>query len=344
MISLGIRSESGRLDEESVAGVGPNMNGDVPSRRGELSHRSDSRWVHRPAPPNSRQFQPRTLSVDRHHASEPRSIRVAIARSPIGPQLKTATGRPVPHRPGSPPACRRPGVRSAQRPVGPFRQRREQPSALATSRWSRSGVRPPSSPPLPRRPSSSSAGWTTTRSPGATPSPRGPSLDDARQLVTERHRPAGDPAHVNAGDVQPQMPQAAIRATASRGPVVVVGTSSRRRRGAVDPDLLHRPARASRIGRTAPSPHCWAVCRAGAHCVGPRPSGGPSGAPGCASLAAPKVPLQPPDRGGEGGGCCTSIGPLSGLQPEGPVMECVLCKLCGFLESQTVLQRSEQGI
>ena len=289
----------------SVAGVGPNMNGAVPWRRASSSHRSASSGFTTCAAPNCcASSRRRGAGVDRHHVADApvgqrgdgqEPDRAAARRRPPGP--------PVPRRPGSPPACRRRPARSARRRAGPCRSGTgNSRRPLAASRTRRSGVRPPSSAPLPSRPSSSSAGWTMTRSPGATPSTSLPGpLDHAGHLVTQRHRPAGDAAHVHEGDVGAADP-------AGRHPHDGVARARRRGRdvveanvvGAVDPDLLHRPGPALDWSHT-PLPHwlrsmpCRRSRRRSDRAASP-------GASGCASPAAPKAPLQLPDRGGEGGG------------------------------------------
>ena len=63
----------------------------------------------------------------------------------------------------------------------------EEPPARAASRTSSSGVSPPSPAPLPMRPSSSSPGCTTTRSPTATRSTSAPTQSTTPAISWPRH-------------------------------------------------------------------------------------------------------------------------------------------------------------
>ncbi len=160
----------------------------------------------------------------------PLSASAAMARSPIGPQPSTATRSPgvispwftacMPTAAGSVSAATRSSISS-----GTGNSRRP----LAASRTRRRGVRPPSAAPLPSRPSSSSAGWTMTRSPGATPCTSLPahSTTPAISWPNAMGRPVMPPMCTKETSV-PQIPHAAMRTRASRGPGGVEGMSSRR--------------------------------------------------------------------------------------------------------------------
>ena len=143
-------------------------------------------------------------------------------------------------------------------------------------------------------------------------------LDDAGHLVTQRHRPAGDAAHVHEGDVGAADPARGHPnhgvPWARRPRCNVVETNVM---GTVDPDLLHRPVPVS-TGCLLPSPTAAQYAVPALSCVGPTERRS-LGTPGCASPAAPKVPHPLPDRGGEGGRVVHSIGPLAGPQTAGPL-------------------------
>ena len=76
----------------AVAGVGPNMKGDVPCNRAELlPHVGDAGVEGSLRTEPQGKLQPGGAEVDGDDLSWPRSTRVAMAASPMGPHPNTAT-------------------------------------------------------------------------------------------------------------------------------------------------------------------------------------------------------------------------------------------------------------
>ena len=173
-----------------------------------------------------------------------------MAASPMGPHPNTATPSPactsawsaarIPTASGSANAAT-----SRARSSG--RRWRRPRSASVTSR---SGVRPPSGAPLPIRPSSSSPGWTTTRSPRwvvvtSAPDP----VHRAGHLVAEAHGGAGragHAAHLDVGEVAAADPAGGHPNHDIAGPGVgLVDVVDPDVVGPVDAYLPHRCARSA---------------------------------------------------------------------------------------------------
>ena len=304
MISPSIRSDPDASMKTSVPGVGPNMNGAVPWRRASPSHRSSSRGLIAWSAPNCCASSRRRRLVSIATTSRtPRSASVAMARRPIGPHPTTATRSPGSTSPWFT-ACMPTAAGSASaaacRPmvVGD----REQASALG------------------RLPDEEERGQATLGCAAAQPAQlfvgrvdddpvtrrhavhlcAGP-LDHTGHLVTQRHRPARDAAHVHEGDIGAADPT-------SRHPDDGVARARRRRRdiveadivGAVDPDLLHRLGPAS-VGRTLPSPTA-AQYAVPALRPSARPSGIPPGRRGVRAPPPRRCRRSCPTGVGRGGG------------------------------------------
>ncbi len=229
----------------SVAGVGPNMNGAVPWSRANSAHTSTSVGSNACAAPtsraNSRRGRLRSIATT---SSIPRSTSVAIAISPIGPHPNTATLSPaatsawftacMPTASGSANAATRNGILSGTR-----NSRRPR----AASRTSSNGVSPPSAAPLPIEPCSSPGYTMTALAHARVGDLVADPIDDARDLVAECHRLAGQPAHVDvrhvaAADATRRDPHEHVARTGCRIRDVVEADVVR----PVDADLLHRRA------------------------------------------------------------------------------------------------------
>ena len=351
-ISPRTRSEPDASMKTSVAGVGPNMNGAVPCSRASSSQTSIVGGVERrgrrpSSAPARGGVALRSIATT---SSMPRSARVAMARSPIGPQPKTATVSPGAHL-GLVHRLHAHGGRFGQRGDAAGACRRA--PGTAAGPWpprgrGGAGSDPPSSAPLPSRPSSSSAGWTMTRSPAATrPPPRRPTRP-RRPSRGRGHRPPRDAAHVHEGDVGAADPAGGDPhqgVTWAR-----VGSTARRRggrrgvrgRGSVS------SARAPFARSRTPLPHGCAVCRAGAPPCRSHRAAFP-GAPGCRA---------PPPRRRRCGGptgwggveASLSIGPLSVSTlcgtghgaPSGPAVP--VLRTAPMLSGRLDRERPDQGL
>ena len=163
-------------------------------------------------------------------SSMPRSVKVAIAMRPIGPQPNTATLSPgwisawftacIPTANGSASAAVVSDI-----PSGTGNRRLD----LATSRTKSIGASPPASSPLPMEPPPISDGHTITRSPTSTSVTSRPIHSTTPAIswpsgIGSWLRP---PMWIYETSL-PQMPHAAMRTTASESRGVGLGTSSNR--------------------------------------------------------------------------------------------------------------------
>ena len=174
-------------------------------------------------------------------------------RPPCRPAATSAWFTACMPRPSARPARRRAAASSS----GTGNSRRP----LAASRTRSNGVRPPSAAPLPSRPSSSSTGWTMTRSPTATPCTSSPthSTTPAISWPSGMGRPVRPPMCTKETSV-PQIPQAAIRTRASRGPGSGSGMSSRRTSWGPWTRICFIGPSPPAVRSHAPLPHGSAVC------------------------------------------------------------------------------------